>query len=177
MSRNYEIQLDVADSFIKNSTSEKLLGVKTDKKLSFDKHVKNICKKANSKLRALARATPYIDTGKRKLLLNAFFNAQLNYCSLIWMLHSCCNNNKIKYFQTRCLQLIYNDKSSSYDELSQKDGSVPIHHKRIRELAIDMFKVKNALTPEIVKFIFVESDKKYYNLQNQSDTTHLLQHL
>ena len=149
MSKNYEIQLDEADSFIKNSTSEKLLGVTIYKKLSFDKHVKNICKKANSKLRALARAAPYMDTGKRKLLLNTFFNAQLNYCPLIWMLHSRCNNNKIKYFQARCLRLIYNDKSSSYDELPQKDKSVPIYHKSIKELAIEMFKIKNALAPEI----------------------------
>ena len=177
MGKNYKIQLEVADSYVKNSTSEKLLGVKIDKKLIFGEHVRNILKNANSKLKALARATPYMDIRKRKLLLNAFFNAQFNYCLLIWMLHSRCNNNKIKYFHGRCLRLIYNDKSSSYEELSQKDGSIPIHHKSIKELSIEMFKIKNTLAPKLVKDIFVESNENYYDLGNQIHTTHLPQHL
>ena len=177
MGKSYKIQLEVADSYAKNSTSEKLLGVKIDKKLSFGEHVRNILKNANSKLNALARATPYMDIRKRKLLLNAFFNAQFNYCPLIWMLHSRCNNNKIKYFHGRCLRLIYIDKSSSYEELSRKDGSIPIHHKSIKELSIEMFKIKNTLAPKLVKDIFVESNKNYYDLRNQIHTTHLPQHL
>ena len=177
MGKNYKIQLEVADSYVKNSTSEKLLGVKIDKKLSFGEHVRNILKNANSKLKALARATPYMDIRKRKLLLNAFFNAQFNYCPLIWMLHSRCNNNKIKYFHVRCLRLIYIDKSSSYEELSRKDGSIPIHHKSIKELSIEMFKIKNTLAPKLVKDIFVESNENYYDLRNQIHTTHLPQHL
>ena len=164
MGKNYKIQLEVADSYVKNSTSEKLLGVKIDKKLSFGERVRNILKNANSKLKALARATSYMDIRKRKLLLNAFFNAQFNYCPLIWMLHNRCNNNKIKYFHGRCLQLIYNDKSSSYEELSQKDGSIPIHHNSIKELSIEMFKIKNTLAPKLVKDIFVESNENYYDL-------------
>ena len=177
MGKNYKIQLEVADSYAKNSTSEKLLGVKIDKKLSFGEHVRNILKNANSKLNALARATPYMGIRKRKLLLNAFFNAQFNYCPLIWMLHSRCNNNKIKYFHGRCLRLIYIDKSSSYEELSRKDGSIPIHHKSIKELSIEMFKIKNTLAPKLVKDIFVESNENYYDLRNQIHTTHLPQHL
>ena len=176
MGKNYKIQLEVADSYIKNSTSEKLLCIKIDKKLSFGEHVKNISKKANSKLKALARVTPNMDIRKRKLLLNAFFNAHFNYCPLISMLHSCCNNNKIKYFHGGCIRLIYNDKSSSNEELSRKDGTVPIHHKSTKELSIEMFKIKNTLAPKLVKDIFVESNENYYNLRNQGHTTYLPQH-
>ena len=81
MSKNYKIHLGsrVADSYIKNSISEKLLGDKISKIFSFDEHVKYILKKANNKLRALAKATSYMDIGAQKLLLNKFFNAQLNY--------------------------------------------------------------------------------------------------
>ena len=177
MGKNYKIQLEVTDYYIKNSTSEKLLGVKIHKKLSFGEHVRNILKNANSKLKALARATPYMDIRKQKLLLNSFFNAHFNYCPLIWTLHSRCNNNKIKYFHGRCLRLIYNDKSSSYEELSQKDGSVPIHHKSIKELSIEMFKFKSNLVPKLVKDVSVESNENYNDLRNQIHTTHLPQHL
>ena len=48
---------------------------------------------------------------KQKLLLNAFFSAQLNYCPppslpppLIWILHCRCNN-RIKYFHGRCVRI------------------------------------------------------------------------
>ena len=68
-----------------------------------------ISKKANSKLRALERPTPYIDIGKRKLLLIVFFNAQFIYCSVIWILHNRINNNKIKYLHERCPRLTCND--------------------------------------------------------------------
>ena len=79
------------ESLIKNSTCEKLLGVKIDNKLNFDTH--GLCKKANNKLRVLARTTPCMSLEKKKLLMNSFFNAQFNYCPLIWMLHSRSNNN------------------------------------------------------------------------------------
>ena len=46
----------------------------------------------------------------------------------------------------KCLQLIYNDKHSSYEELLQKDGAVSIHHKNIKELAFESQKMfKNFL--------------------------------
>ena len=88
MSTNNAPERKVGDSLIKTSSYEKLLGVKTDYKLTFNNHLANVCKKANNKLRALARATPYITIEKRELVMNYFFNAQLNYCPLIWMLHS-----------------------------------------------------------------------------------------
>ena len=72
---------------IKNSTSEIILGIKIDNKLSFDGRVKNTYKKANGKL--LARATPYMEIGKRKLILNTFFNAHFNYFPIVWMIHIC----------------------------------------------------------------------------------------
>ena len=65
---------------IESRTFEKLLGVKIDNKLSFEEHFKSICKKANNILITLVSSTPYMEIGKRKLLLNAFFNAQVSYC-------------------------------------------------------------------------------------------------
>ena len=140
------IEIRVGESLIKNSTCEKLLSIKIDSKLNVDTHVKGLCKKANNKLRALARATPYMSLEKKKLLMNSFFNAQFNYCPLIWMLHSRSNNNKITHLHERCLQIIYNDKQSSYEELKIKDGTVSIQHRKIQTLATEMFKVKNEIS-------------------------------
>ena len=75
MSTNNAPKIQVGDSLIKTSNCEKLLGIRIDYKLNFDEHVSSLCKKANSKLRALARTTPYMNIEKRKLSLNSFFNA------------------------------------------------------------------------------------------------------
>ena len=56
-------EIGVGESQIKNSTCEKLFGVKIDNKHNFDTYVKGVCKKANNKL----RATPYIFLEKRSL--------------------------------------------------------------------------------------------------------------
>ena len=65
VSTNEPIEIRVGESLIKSSIYEKLLGVKIDSKVNFDTHVKGLCKKAKNKLRALARATPYMSLKKR----------------------------------------------------------------------------------------------------------------
>ena len=75
-------EIHIGDSLIESSICEKLLGIKIYSKLRFDYHIQDLCNKANRKLRA------YMNLQKRKVLMNAFFNAQFNYCPLIWMLHS-----------------------------------------------------------------------------------------
>ena len=49
------ISLRVSESDIKNSECEQLLGVKFDNKLTFEKHITDICRKASRKIYALAR--------------------------------------------------------------------------------------------------------------------------
>ena len=83
----------------------------------------NICQKANRKLNALARLTNYMELPKRRLLLNAFFKAQFNYCPVVWMFHSRSLNNKINRLHERCLRIIYNDKHSNFDVLLEKDNT------------------------------------------------------
>ena len=81
------------------------------------------------------------------------------------MLHSRKNNNKIKHLHERCLRLIYSGKKSSYENILEKG----IHHKNIQALAIEMFKVKRKLCPEITGGIFMERTNNQHNLRNRSD--------
>ena len=48
--------------------TEKLLGITIDNNLKFDKHLRNICMKANRKLTALTRVRKYLDTDKTRIL-------------------------------------------------------------------------------------------------------------
>ena len=153
---------------MKNTTCELLLGIKIDNKLTFDEHISGLCKKAANKLRSLARVTSFMSLPKKKLFLNSFFNAQFNYCPLIWILHSRSNNNKIKHPHERCRRIVYQDKKSSKQNLLVKDGTVPMHHRNIPALAIEMYKIKNDLSREIVSNIFTQRTQNHYSLRNAS---------
>ena len=52
------------------------------------------------------------------------------------------------------LYTLYKDDSSSFELLLQKDGSVTIHERNIQTMAIELYKVVNGLSPEILKYVF-----------------------
>ena len=94
---------------IKNTSEENILGITIDNKLTFKSHLKNICKKANQKLNALARITKFTSTFKRKALLNSFIKCQFSYCPLIWMFTSKGLNKMINRTHKNSLKLVLND--------------------------------------------------------------------
>ena len=153
-SSSVKTSIMIENKQIRNSSCEKLLGVFFDSKLTFQSHIDNICKKASQKLNAISRITPYMDFNKKRLAVNAFFMAQFNYCPLIWMCHNRTYNNKINRLHERCLQLLYNDKRSSFEDLLEKDHAVSIHHKNLQALAIEMLKVHTKTSPEIIQEVF-----------------------
>ena len=131
LSSTESLNFQISETVIHNSQSKKLLGVTFDNKLKFEKHINTICQKANRKLNALARITPYMELTKQHILMIAFFDSQFNYCPLIWTFHSRNLNNKINRLHERCLRVIYNDKTSSFEQLLENDNSVSIHHRNI----------------------------------------------
>ena len=74
-------QLKSMDLLLNIHTVKNLLGAHFDDQLKFDFHFEKLCKNANRKLHALARVTPYMDLSKKRILMNAFFNSQFNYCT------------------------------------------------------------------------------------------------
>ena len=49
------------------------------------------------------------------------------------------------------LRTVYNDTSSPFQELLQRNRSVSIHHKDIQTLTAEVFKVVNKICPPIMK--------------------------
>ena len=132
---------------------EKLLGFKIDTKLSFENHVFPLCKKASLKFRAFARVLNFMYLAKRKSLIKAFMTSQFNYWPLIWIFHSSQLNNRINKIHERALRLVYKDNKLTFNDLLELDNSATIHQWNIQILATEIFKVKNSLAPEIMKFL------------------------
>ena len=152
---------------IKNSEYQKLLEIKVDTKLNSNEHLNYIISKAGRKVNALSRIMPYMSLSKKKKLVSAFFNSQFNYCPLIWMFHNRIINNEINRLHERCLRLLYEDKSSSFENLKQ-DKCVTIHTSNLQILATEMFKVYRNMSPPVFSEIFHRRDKNY-NLRINSD--------
>ena len=54
----------------------------------------------------------------------------------------------------RALPIAYDDYSSFFEDLLNKDKSVTIHQRNLQQLAIEIFKVKIGIAPTIMNEIF-----------------------
>ena len=70
---------------LKNSKEEVILGLTIDNKLSFDNHVKRICRKASKKTCALSRISNYLDSKQKEIIFKEMIRSEFSYCPLIWM--------------------------------------------------------------------------------------------
>ena len=141
---------------ITNDQSVELLGIKIDNNLNFSEHVTKLCKKGSQKLHALARISKYISKDKLKILMKTFITSQLNYCPLTWMFHNRTPNNKINKLHESALRLVYDDINLPFQDLLDLDNSMTIHQRNIQKLAIEMYTIKNNLSPIPMKDIFKE---------------------
>ena len=161
LSCNEPSTLMIDGSSIATNTKEVPLRITTDKDLKLDNHVIiSLCKLARQKLNALARLAPYMNTEKR-IIMNAFIESQFGYSPLVYMFHSWGINNKINQIHERVLRIIYNNKLSSIPDSLDKDNSVTIHHRNIRILATETFKVLHGLSQPLINYVFMERNCNY----------------
>ena len=149
------------------SCEEKILGVIIDNELKFDPHIRSMCKKAAQKLGVLNRISSLLDPEKKRLVFNAVIKSHFNYCPLIWMFSSRRSNNLINRIHERSLRTVYNDTSSTFQELLKRNRSVSIHHKNIQILTTEVFKVVNNTCPPIMKTFFDFRENRYNIIKSQ----------
>ena len=81
--------------------------------------------------------------------MKAFITSQFSFFPIVRVFYS-----KISALQERALRITYGDKTSSFNELLEKDNSVSIHHKNLQAPATEMYKVSNIMFPKILNDIF-----------------------
>ena len=77
------------------------------------------------------------------------------------MSHSRRLNNKINCIHERVLRITYQDNTSTFQELLNKDNSFSIHHRNLQVLATEMSKIQRGLPPEILRETFVSKTSSY----------------
>ena len=83
------------------------------------------------------------------------------------MCHSRTLNTKINKLHERTLRVVYKDDTLSFNQLLETDGSFTIHERNLQKLAIEMYKVKNNLSPAPIRDIFMPTTE--INLRNNND--------
>ena len=61
----------------------------------------------------------------------------------------------------RALRITYQENTSTFQELLNKDNYVSMHHRNLQVLAAEMFKIHRGLSPEILRETFVSKTSSY----------------
>ena len=69
--REKRLFLNIKENIVSTAGHSKLLGVATDSKLTFNKHIKMLCPKVNQKVSAFARLNNYIFGEQALIVCNA----------------------------------------------------------------------------------------------------------
>ena len=85
------------------------------------------------------------------------------------MFHSRKLNHRINKIHVRAKRVVYNYHQCTFEELLERDNTFTIHERILQKLTIEMFKVNNGLSVQLVSenFHFTEN---HYNFRHQSGT-------
>jgi hypothetical protein len=145
----------------------KLLGIYLDNNMSFNKHISELLVKASRQLNCLKRIAHSFNQDTKLLLYKSFVLANFNYCPIVW--HHCgrSNTKKLEKVQERALKFTLNDYSADYNTLLQKANLPSLEIQRLRDIATEVYKVYNRLSPEIISDLF-ETNERPYNLRSKN---------
>ena len=157
------IELSINNEIIKSSKDVLLLGITIDNKLSFSKHISEICKKSANQLNSIKRLKKHFNTEAKKNLVKAFVLSQFNYCPLVW--HFCGNGSihKMEKIQERALRFVYNDYDTNYNSLLEINNESTLYLKRVRLMAQEVYKAMSNQSPKYTQDLLGHRNSRYSN--------------
>ena len=123
---NDPVTIQINGKEFRSQNFVKLLGVYTDTKLKFTKHIECICKTANNKVSQLLRIRHYISIEQARPIVNAYILPYFFYCPLIWMFCHKKEVTQINRVHKRALRAIQNDHSATFEKLLELAHTVSI---------------------------------------------------
>ena len=159
--KKVNLKLEINGITCVSTSSVNLLGIEIDWKLSFNKHVLNICKQANKKAGALIRIRNHIDESQKLVLYESFIMSTFSYCPLLWMFCGIVADNTINRVQRRALRAVYNDFISEGSGVLKNGNHLSVHERNINFLILEVFKYLNKESPPILNELFQVKDLSY----------------
>ena len=157
--------LNFNNLIIERSKEVEILGIKIDKNLNFNNHIKSICRKAGQKLSALLRISSNLNMKQEKLLYKSTIKSQFNYFPSFWMFCSRQSNTLINKIHERSLRISYKDQKTSDHNLLGAHNELTIHQRNLNILITEIYKIVNGVAPLIMNSLF-ELRRNEYNIRN-----------
>jgi hypothetical protein len=132
----------------------KLLGVTIDKRMTFDTHVSNLCKRAGKQLNVLKRFSKILGQKQRFRIFQTFIVSNFNYCPTVWNFCSKTKAKLIEKIQERGLRYVFNDDSATYRELLNRSERETMQNIRLKQLVIYVYKCIFLKSPKYLHDIF-----------------------
>lgn len=162
MSRS-ECNLDLKVNGISIPTTNyvQLLGIDIDNSLNFNTHVSKLCRKAAKRLNCMGRLSKILSQECLIKIFDAFIRSSFSYCTVIW--HFCGKrlSKKVEKIQERALRLTYQDFRSDYMLLLENSGRHTLYDIRVKNIAVNVFKVLNNLLKPVKHDFYVYKGNSY----------------
>ena len=109
---------------------------------------------------------------RKRFSFRALYTLIFNYCPLVWYFSSAKSLQKIEQLQERALRFLYNDHTSSYNDLLLKSDKGTMLVARQRTLCIEIFKTVKHLNPPFMQNIF-KLRSSNYSSRNPNNLAHV----
>ncbi len=94
------------------------------------------------------------DLKEREIIYNNFILAHCNYYPMVWHFCGKASTKKIELIQERALRFLLNDQKITYHELLEKSNYTTMLIRRIKTIAMEVFKSLHDLNPNFMKEMF-----------------------
>ena len=91
----------------------------------------------------------------------SFILSNFNYCPIVWHFCGDGNTKKMEKIQERALRFIYEDNSSDYETLLYKSRMPTLKIRRMRCMAIEVFKIIHKKSPLYLQDIISFKNSNY----------------
>ena len=161
------VSFNIGNQILSPSTNVKILGITIDDKLLFNEHVSNICQRAARQLNALKRLHKFLNFESKLAIYRCFIMSNFSYCPLIWHFCGIEQSKMMEKIQKRALRFVYNNFTSSYEELLKMGNHTTLYISRLRYIAIEVYKIINGLCPEYLTDL-VKIKENMYSFRSSS---------
>ena len=154
---------------LKNTNSEKILGVVMNEHLSWKQQIDKVAKSLIKGIHH-SQIKEYLPIGHRIIYYKCFLQPHIDYCCTVWG-HSC-HIIRIHKLQKLALRIIYDKpKLTSSGPQFKAAGVLPIRQRVMLRTAIMVYKSLNNWVPKYISDMFVLKSSVTKRLQEAQRTT------
>ena len=102
------------------------------------------------KVGVLFRLRNLIPCTAKLLLYKTSILPHLTYCHVVWHFCKTSDKRKLERTQERALRAVYNSKTETYQELLKRAELPTLENRRLQDIAMIMYKVKNDMATRYI---------------------------